>query len=256
MPSLPGARREGKKLRLRTPLIAGVAGAGALALALAGPGSFASFTSSVTSNQSFKAGTFQLEGVAGTPTVSGPLINDANSIGQPQLSSTTGAEPAVANGNTLSFHLWNLNPGDSYTEPVTIYDVGSLQGQLNTVTYTPDTSGNGQTLEKYMTVEVQEDVNGIWTDVHTNNSSGAPGTPVSAATGHTFYLDYSFGPAFVQPNPNLYSPKEASANGFSTNELSTSFRVVFTFTDTSGSQNSAEGMSAAPTLSFNGINTP
>jgi len=243
-------------VKAKVPFMAGAVGLGALGLALVGPGSFASFTSSVTANQAIKTGTFQLQATASTPSVSGPLVGDANSIGQPTLQGTTGAEPAVPDGNTLGFQLGNIAPGDTYTEPVTIYDVGTLQGQLDTVTYTPDTSSNAVALEKAMTVTVQYDVNGTWTDVHTNDGSGASGSPVSAASPHTFYLDYSFGPDFVQPNPNMYTSSEASNNGFSTNELSSSYRVVFSFPDSSGSQNSVEGLSAAPTVMFNGTNTP
>ena len=253
-------------MRYRTPLIAGAVGAGALTLVLVGPGSFASFVSTTSANQSFKAGTFQLESVAGTPSVSGPLIGDANSIGQPKLSSSTGALPAVPNGNALQFTLDNLNPGDTYTEPVTIYDVGTLQGQVDKVTYTPDASASAQALERYLTVEVQVQVNGVWTDVHTSDSSGAAGTPIPANVPSTFYLDYSFGPQYLQPNPNLYSASQASANGFSTNELSASFRIVFAFTnqttnpnEASGSiqnQNIAQGTSASPTVSFIATNTP
>ncbi|MDA8285601.1 MAG: SipW-dependent-type signal peptide-containing protein [Actinomycetota bacterium] len=244
--------------------MAGALGVGALGLALVGPGSFASFTSSVTANQSITAGTFQLQGVASTPTVSGPLIGDANSIGQPSLQSANGSEPTAPNfnGNTLSFTLGNISPGDTYTEPVTIYDVGTLQGQLNTVTYTPDAASTAQALESNMTVALQEDINGTWTDVHTQGEEtacggcGSSGVPVSAAASHTFMLNYSFGPSFVQPNPKMYTSTEASAAGFSTNELSASYRVVFSFTNTSGSQNSLETVSASPSLSFNGVNTP
>ncbi len=243
-------------MKMRIPLVAGAAGAGALALVLVGPGSFASFTSSVVANQSIKSGTFQLEAVAGQPSVSGPLIGDANTIGQPILNSSTGGEPAVPDGNSVSFQLWNVNPGDTYTEPLTIYDVGTLQGQVNTVTYAPDTSTNAMTLEKYLTVEVQVDVNGTWTDVHTSTASGSAGTPLPANSAHTYYLDYSFGPQFLQPNPNMYDAAQASAAGFSTNELSTSFRIVFTFTNNTVNQNDAEGLSASPSVTFDGTNTP
>lgn len=244
-------------MKTKLSLMAGAVGAGALGLALVGPGSFASFTSSVTANQSFQTGTFQLRGTAGQPTVQGQLIYDANSIGQPALHYSTGAEPAVPTGNTLKFSLGNISPGDIYTEPVTIYDVGSLQGQLDTVTYQPDlTTSAARALESDMTVAVQEEINGTWTDIHTSGGSGASGVPVSAAQDQTFYLNYTFGPQFLQPNPDMYSATQASANGFSTNELSDSFRIVFSFTNTSGSQNNVEGASAAPSVTFNGVQTP
>lgn len=252
-----GGGRKGKTtVRYRTPMIAGAVGTGALALILVGPGSFASFTSSVTTTQTIKTGTFQLEAKGGTPTVSGSY--DANTIGQPQLSATNGAvpQPPNFNGNTVSFGLGNIAPGDTYTEPVTVYDVGSLQGQIDTVTYTPASGTNAVLLEKAMNVTVQVKVGGTWTDVHSSDGSGAPGQPVSAASPHTFYLDYSFGPQFLQPNPKLYDYAQASAAGFSINELSTSLRIVFSLPDTTSSQNAVEGLSAAPTLSFNGVHTP
>ena len=238
------------------PVVSAAIGAGALGLALVGPGGFASFTSAATADQSIKAGTFQLEAVAGTPSVTGALVGDANSIGKPQLSSSTGSEPAVPDGNTVNFTLWNIAPGDTYTEPITIYDVGTLQGQVNTVTYNPATTASANALEQYLTVVVQIKSGNTWLDVHTNQSTGSAGTPASALYGHTFYLTYGFGPQFVQPNPTKLTYTEASNRTFSTNELSASFRVVFSFTNSSGSQNAAEGMSAAPSLTFNGVNTP
>jgi predicted ribosomally synthesized peptide with SipW-like signal peptide len=246
----------GADVKAIIPVVSGAIGAGALGLALVGPGGFASFTSATTADQSIKAGTFQLEAVAGSPSVNGPLVGDANAIGQPQLSSSTGTEPAVPDGNTVTFTLWNIAPGDTYTEPITMYDVGTLQGQVDTVTYKPATTSNALKLEQYLKVTVQVQSGNTWVDVHTNHTTGATGVPEPATGAYTFYLTYSFGPQFMQPNPTKLTPTQASSKGLSTNELSASFRVVFSFTDTQQSQNTAEGMSAAPSLTFNGVNTP
>lgn len=233
------------------PVVTGALGAGALGLALIGPGSFASDTSAVTANQSILSGTFQLEAKAGTPTVAGTLVVDANSIGKPQMGSTDGTEPAVPVGNTVTFTLHNIAPGDTYTEPLSVYDVGTLQGQIDTVTYAP---GSTTKLESDMTVAVQVDVNGNWKDVHLNTNTGATGAPASAAYGHTFYLNYGFGPQFLQPNPKMQTSTTGSPV-IGTDELSANFRIVFSFTGT-GTQNQVEAKGAAPSLSFNGTNTP
>jgi predicted ribosomally synthesized peptide with SipW-like signal peptide len=243
-------------------MVAGVLGMGALSLALVGPGSFASFTSSVTGTNSITTGSFQLEALpGGAPTVSGPLIGDAVNGGQPTQSLTSGPEPSViGEGNSLAYTLANANPGDAYTYQFSVYDVGTLQGQVNTITYQPGSSGAA--LEAQMTVEVQMQVNGTWTDIHNSSDSGASGVPLPASQAHTYYLDYSFGPAFLQPN----TISNGTA-GYTGEESSATFRVVFTFLNPTTnpnssinnyvvSQNSVEGMSASPTISVNGTNTP
>ena len=130
----------------------GLVAAAAVALALSGAGAFGNFTSSVTVNNSIHSGTFQLEALpTGTPTVSGPLIGDANPTGQPVQSLSASAEPTVVGqGNTLSYSLVNASPGDTYTYQFTVYDVGTLQGELDTISYSPGQSTG--TLEQNMTV--------------------------------------------------------------------------------------------------------
>lgn len=235
------------------PVVTGALGAGALGLALIGPGSFASDTSAVTANQSIQSGTFQLEAQAGTPTVSGGsggLVQDANSIGQPTMTSSNGAEPSVPTGNTVTFGLGNIAPGDTYTEPVSVYDVGSLQGQIDTVSYSP---GAASKLETDLTVTVQVDVKGVWKDVHVNTSTGNTGPPQPANAAHTFYLTYTFGPQYLQPNHTMATH---TTNGkLGTDELSAQFRVVFSYT-TKATQNAVEKLTAAPALTFNGTSTP
>ena len=260
----------------RLPLLAGLLGTGALALGLTGPGSFASFTSSVAGTNSIATGSFQLEAFpSGPPSVSGPLLGDASPTGQPVQSLTASPEPTPAVtglGNTLSYTLANANPGDTYTYQFNVGDVGTLQGQVDTISYQTDTNPNAQLLENQMTVQVQEDVNGTWTDIHNNSSDGSAGVAETAAGNWTYYLDYSFGPAFLQPGFTF------SANGSPSNSLgcpstpnacteaTATFRVVFTFLNPTTnpnsqggnvvSQNAVEGLSAAPTITINGTNTP
>lgn len=235
---------------------------GALSLALVGPGSFASFTSSVTGTNSITTGSFQLQALPdGPPTVSGPLIYDAINGGQPTQTLTATAEPqVVGQGNSLAYTLANANPGDAYAYQFSVYDVGTLQGQVDTINYQP--SSSGAPLEAQMTVEVQELLNGTWTDIHNSSNDGSAGTALPANQAHTYYLDYSFGPAFLQPN--TISNGTPTYNG---EEASATFRVVFTFLNPTSnpnssinnhvvSQNAVEGMSASPTISVNGTNTP
>ncbi len=239
-----------------------VGAVGAATLGLVGTGSFASFTSSVTGTNAITTGTFQLQAEpAGPPTVAGPLIGDAINGGQPAQSLTATAEPTVVGqGNALSYSLTNANPGDTYTYGFNVYDVGTLQGQVDTISYAPGSSGTQ--LLSQMTVVVQEDLNNIWTDVHNSSSDGSAGVPLTAAAPHTYYLDYSFGPSFLQPNSLT-----ASGAKYTGEESSASYRVVFDFLNPTTnpnssinndvvSQNAVEGMSAAPTISVNGTNTP
>lgn len=232
----------------------GLSAAGAAALALTGAGAFGNFTSSVQNTGSITAGKFALEALpAGAPSVSGPLINDANPTGQPSQSLSASAEPSSAGqGNTISYSLANASPGDTYTYQFTVYDVGTLQGEVDTISYHP---GTGAPLEQNMTVEVEEQVYSataggyVWTPIHTTTSNGAPGAPESAANPYTFYLDYSFGPAFLQPT--------TLQNGVSTytgDENSATFRVVFAFN--ASAPNSVQGATASPTISVNGAVTP
>ena len=260
----------------RLPLFAGLLGAGALALGLTGPGSFASFTSSVAGTNTISSGSFQLEAFpAGPPTVSGPLIGDASPTGQPVQSLTASSEPTPAltgQGNSLAFSLANANPGDTYTYMFNVGDVGTLQGQVDTISYQTDPNPNAQLLENQMTVQVQEYVGGAWTDIHNNSNDGSAGTAQTAAGNETYYLDYSFGPAFLQPgftftaNGSPSNSLGCNGTGNACTEATATFRVVFTFLNpsvnpnsqngTTVSQNAVEGLSASPTITINGTNTP
>ena len=251
----------------RTALAAGAVGA--VALALTGTGSFASFTSSVSGTNSITSGTFQLQAVPGKTSVSGPLIFDATNGGQPTQTLTAGNEPTtVGQGNTLAYTLGNANPGDTYDYQFSVYDVGTLQGQVDTINYSPAAAGaTVSPLLGQMTVEVQEQVNGTWTDIPqksiAKNGSNAPGTPASASLPHTYYLFYSYGPQFLQPNPTMAAP---GANGAPGDEGSATFRVQYVFTNTTSNpnevggtvqnQNAVEGLTANPTITVNGTNTP
>ena len=157
----------------------GFGAAAAATLALTGAGAFGNFTSSVVATNSIRSGDFQLEALpSGSPTASGPLIGDANPTGQPTQSQSATGEPAVPAGNTIHYSLSNASPGDTYAYTFTVYDVGTLQGEVDTITYSP---GTGGPLEQNMTVEVQEQVAGVWTPIHTTTANGRhrTSTPVS-----------------------------------------------------------------------------
>lgn len=234
----------------RMTLAAGALGVGALTLV--GVGSYATDTSQTALQGSIKSGTFQLQVQPGPTAVMGQLIGDANPTGQPKLSESASPEPVVPNGNTLAFALTNASPGDSYSYEFTVEDVGTLQGQLNTISYSPGT-GNA-TLERRMTVEIQEQSGSGWsTPIHTQAESpggtGTPGSPVSAATSNTFLLNYNWGPAFLQPHT---LPTGAAYTG---DESSATFKVTFSFNGAT-TDNAVEGQSAAPTMTVNGTITP
>ena len=157
-------------------------------------------------------------------------------------------------GNALKIDLANASPNDTYTYEFTVYDVGTLQGQLNTIKYTPGTGTGARTLETQMTVEIQEQTATGWsTAIHTRSESptgtGNPGSPVSAATQNTYLLNYNWGPAFLQPhtlpNGTTYTGDESSAT----------FKVTIHYA-TSSNNNSSEGKTATPTMTINGTATP
>jgi predicted ribosomally synthesized peptide with SipW-like signal peptide len=239
----------------RTALAAGAVGA--VALALSGTGSFASFTSSISGTNSITSGTFQLKAVPGATSYSA-----GNGVQEPPMSLSANAEPTtVGQGNTLAYTLSNANPGDTYDYTFSVYDVGTLPGQVDTINYSPGSGGSSSPLLEDMTVEVQEQVNGVWTDIPqtriAKNNSDTPGTPAAANQSHTYYLFYSYGPAFLQPNSDM-------ASGVS--EGSAAFRVQYVFTNTTTNpnevggtvenQNNVEGLTASPTITVNGTNTP
>lgn len=240
----------------RMGMAVGVLGVGALTLV--GVGSYASFTSQGFVSDSITPGHFQLQLVPGLATVSGPLIGDANPTGKPVMAESVTSEPSLPNGNTLSYTLGNAAPGDTYSYRFTVYDVGTLQGQLNTITYTPGTNGTNA-LEHQMTVSIHE-VTGpgattITSPIHTTaeestcTGCGSAGIPVSAAAGNTFKLDYSWGPAFLQPH---ILPTGKTYNG---DENSATFQVTFNF-QTASNNNAVETVAAHPTMTVNGVNTP
>ncbi len=245
----------------RITLAAGALGLGALAFV--GTGSFASFTSQTPVTNSITSGTFQLQDVAGTTSVSGLLVGDAVNGGQPTQSLATTGEPPLSvggNGNTVEYTLGNAAPGDSYSYRFSVYDVGTLQGQLNTITYSPGTAGSA--LLNEMTVQIQEATGSGWsapipTAAYQASAAcggcGSAGTPVNASGAYTFMLNNQWGPAFLQPNKLTGTPLAPTYTG---EESSATFKVTFSFLDTSGSQNSVQSMHAAPTMSVNGINTP
>jgi len=232
-----------------------LASMGALSVAglgLVGAGAHAVYTSAVNVNNSVTSGSFQLEGQpsATLPSVSGPYAGDQRDAGAvPTVSSTptlvAGPETLGApyQGNTLTFNAGNMAPGDSYTFLVNVFDVGSLQGEVNGMTYTPLTGGG---LLSNMTVSVQGGCV-LSSGCGGSNWMNVGSSPFDAANAQTVNMngnDYTAGPYFLQPNGNMVT----SFPG--TGEAMTTFQVTFTLNE--NAPNSTEGQTATAQLQFQG----
>lgn len=228
---------------------------GVAALAFVGTGSYATFTSNISASNSIKSGTFQLQAVAGTTSVSGPLIGGANAEGQPTQNETVTPEPTVTGmGNTLSYSLANASPGDTYSYTFTVYDVGTLQGQVNQISYAPNlanANAAGQQLLKNTTIEISVDENGTFEPLVDQNSGGSDQTgPLSASMPEVFQASYNVGPNFLQPN-TLSASGTPSYTG---DENSVTYEVTYSISSSAG--NSAEAGTALPMLTVAGTSTP
>jgi hypothetical protein len=155
-----------------------------------------------------------------------------------------------------------MAPGDFYYADYTLTDVGTLQGKVSTVTYTPPTglsaSSNKYKLLSDMTVTVQELTGtrtnskgvkvAVWTNLPRVNGTNFYGSQVGtgnyAANGN-----YTFSTSVLDRAVPFLQPK-----GTSTDEQSAEFRVVYTLLDSAG--NSVEGVTVAPSLSFTGTSLP
>jgi len=228
---------------------------GVASLAFVGVGSYASFTSQVVGNNKIETGTFQLEAVASKshpPSTSGEDAFDAVNYDSNKGTLTIGPEPTVnEEGNTLSYTIPNANPGDTYTYHFSVYDVGSLQGQVNEVKYQPDLSGSTQAaLLRDFTVTVLEYIpnnGGEYYPIGTTNGADAGTFSTSGYLGHYPHGAY-FGPLFVQPNKYL-DPKLVGDS-----ENRAQFEVEFHFSSSAG--NSVENSSAEAQIQVVGSTTP
>lgn len=223
---------------------------GVASLAFVGVGGYALDTSSVAVNNSFSSGTFQLQVVPGTATVSGQFIHDANSAGQPTQTESATPEPTLLTGNTLNYSLANAAPGDTYSYTFTVYDVGTLQGQVNQITYAPSATGAGWHLLNHTTVEVSVESSSGWVPLTDSNSGGSDTTgPLAAVSPETFLSNYSSGPNFLQPNS--FKNGAWTYNG---DENSVTYQVTFAISSNAG--NNSEGGSASAQFVIGGANTP
>jgi hypothetical protein len=255
----------------RLTLAAGVLGVASLAFV--GVGGYAAFTSNVNLDTSATAGTFLLnakvgttgEGCASGNTQASCLFFDANNYtnnigGFSSLSNNTNITSDGDNA-LLKWDVPNMAPGDYYFADIYLRDVGTLQGKVSEVTYTPPTGTPSQLL-KDMTVTVQEftgtktviNNNGVstsvkvWTNlprIHGNNIDGSQvGAGNYAANG-----TYTFSTAVNNSQVPFLQPL-----GVGTDEQSAEFRVIYTLNDSA--TNVAEGENVAPSLSFVGTSIP
>lgn len=223
---------------------------GVASLAFVGVGSYASFTSQVVGNNKIETGTFQLEAVASgshPPNTHGEDAADAVNYSTNKGSLSIGDEPTVTGeGNTLSYTIPNANPGDTYDYHFSVYDVGTLQGQVNEVKYVPQ---NGAVLSDF-TVTVLEFIpnnGGEYYPIGTTNGD----TPATFSTNGyigTYPNGAYFGPLFVQPNKSL----NPALVGDSENRAQ--FEIEFHFKSTAS--NADEGQVANAQIDVVGSTTP
>lgn len=226
---------------------------GVAALTFVGVGSYATYTSNVTANNTITSGTFQLQAVVGTTSVSGPLIADANTAGQPVQKEAVSPEPSViGEGNTLTYSLNNAAPGDTYSYTFTVYNVGTVQGQVNSISYDSNlanANAAGQNLLKHTTVEVEVYNNG-WRPLIDQNSGGGDVTgALGAASNDVFQASYGAGPNFLQPNTLT-----SGSPSYTGDENSVTYKVIYAVS--ANASNASEGAVAAPTLTIAGTSTP
>jgi len=222
--------------------------AGIATLVFVGGGSYASYTSAATVDNSFKTGTFKIDLTPNPntpPSVSGSFDGDAN------YAKTAAGVFTGSNTNVLHFNLSNMNPGSTYTYTFNAYDAGSLQGEVNTVTYNPgsDASTNAKDLEGDLTIQVMNGSGDYLPLVSNSNSNSASGNETTAFNTNGYkgiYPDGSyFGPNFIQPEPNGTTSIDGSGEGYAT------YTVVITYNN-NGNQNSEEGVTINPTITVSG----
>ncbi len=244
----------------RLTLAAGVLGVASLAFV--GVGGYAAFTSNVNLDTSATPGTFLLnvsagstgEGCAAGNTQSSCFFYDAGNykanVGTAVVNNNNSTITPQGTNATATWTIPNMAPGDFYYADYTLTDVGTLQGKVSQVTYTPHWSSSSQhSLLSSMTVTVQERIpSGKWVNLPRAGSNNATSSQVGqgnlpATSGYTFTTAVTGGNVpFLQPK------------GTSSDEQSAEFRVVYTLLDSAG--NTVEGVTVAPSLSFIGTSLP
>lgn len=212
--------------------------AGALAvgsLAFVGAGTFASYTGSDTLKANITSGTFNLTAVPGTPAVS---LNNGQTLDAGTLPTTTG------HNNTLTYTLTNADPGHTYTIPFTVFDTGSLPGEINSIQYVAPMSPNQ--LASDLTIKVCFISGSGCKALFTPNVAGQSSSTLGSASA-TF--DTTGGDVgltnFIGSNPTMGNT--ATGGG----QASQGYEIVETF---NASDNGAQGQSTNQTFTINGIN--
>lgn len=211
---------------------------GILSLVFVQSGSFASFTATASVKNNIETGTFSL---AVKPV---PNSVTVDSVFGPDATYAQQADGSLSNisPSQLQMNLGYLTPGTTYTYSFTVFDNGTLQGEVNNIVYAPTASPNANqyALEKDLTIQIFD-------------SSGYSLGTTTANNGYTFSTNVDLnghGPDFLQPEP---SPSY---------EGSATYKVVITYaggyynynggTNSLISQNNEEGVSIAPLLTVNG----
>jgi hypothetical protein len=242
-------------------LAAGVLGVASLAFV--GVGGYAAFTSSVGLNAKITSGTFAMEATAGKAETACNPTNPSGTWCHPgDAVNATANNGTIAqqgfNASTINYTIPNMAPGDEYFGDVLIKDVGTLQGTVNTVAYTPP-QGTPSALLQNMSVGVEEYAcsvssgSRIWVPLALVGTGSSSGTPQAADHAWTFSTNGgSYGgcggyAAFLQPWLNSGAVKPGD-------EASAEFRVIFALNQ--GAGNSASGSTTSPTITFNGSSMP
>jgi len=269
----------------RLTLAAGVLGVASLAFV--GVGGYAAFTSNANLDTSATAGTFILNasvGKTGETCASGNTQQSCLYFDADNYTSNQGSLSNLKNYSTISTDgldaslKWtapNMAPGDEYWADIYLQDVGTLQGKVSEVTYTPPSTGTSSAstgtssastgtssastgtssaLLKDMTVTVQEQFQGTWyTLPRLSNDFGGNGSGNLPAN-----KSYTFGTAVKHGNVPFLQPLDVTTNGKATlspgYEQNAEFRVIYTLLDSA--PNNVEGQTVSPTLNFVGTSLP
>lgn len=248
----------------RLTLAAGVLGVGSLAFV--GVGGYAAFTSNVNLNTSATAGSFILNATPGTTGEScaqnsggfggfcapQDAVNSSTNIGSlSDFSNSTSITPEGTNASA-TWTVPNMAPGDMYYADVILTDVGTLQGEVSAVTYTPPSESSGSpaaNLLSDMTVTVQEKTpQGAWDTLPLQaidyGGNGTGNLPAGKS--------YVFGTAVSGGNVPFLQPAKANPDY----EASAEFRVIYTLLGSAGNGVSGVTITGGPTISFEGTSLP
>ncbi|MGH9293174.1 MAG: hypothetical protein ACRDZ6_10435 [Acidimicrobiales bacterium] len=175
------------RLRVKTALVAGAVGIGVAGFAFVGMGAHANDTSASPASDSITSGTFALQPAAlgSSCNVQGPFVDSASGSASITNESLTSVGMTVSNGD----------PGYNYSCDFNVFDTGSLQGKLYSVTYTPPRGAPNALLQGMQIELFALPANGA-TPVPLVNGGGSQ--IVSAQYAQTFASTHAN--EFLQPN--------------------------------------------------------